>query len=70
MWGSREFLKDAAFLLPVGSFLLTVELLCLQLYFGAFSLTIGAFLLTSRSAPGGCLQGGASFQGEKAHFDA
>ena len=43
--GPRTF-KDAAFLLAVGSFLLTVELLCLQLCFGAFRLTIGAFLLT------------------------
>ena len=36
----REYLKDAAYLLIIGSFLLTVELLCLQL-------TILAFLLTS-----------------------
>ena len=39
---------DAAFLLTVGSFLLTVELLCLQLSCGAgaFLLTVGASLVT------------------------
>ena len=39
-------LVDAAFLLTIGSFLLTVELLCLQLCCGACLLTIGAFLVT------------------------
>ena len=39
-------LSDAAFLLTVGSFLLTVELFCLQLTNLAFILTVGAFLLT------------------------
>ena len=34
------------FLLPVGSFLLAVELLCLQLCCGAFLLTTLAFLLS------------------------
>ena len=44
-----NFLQDAAFLLTVGSFLLTIELLCLQLCCGAFAynwsslVTIGAF---------------------------
>ena len=37
---------DAAFLLTVGSFLLTVELFYLQSTFLAFSPTVGAFLLT------------------------
>ena len=37
---------DAAFLLTIGSFLLTIELPCLQLCFLAFLLTVGAFLLT------------------------
>ena len=37
---------DAAFLLTVGRFLLTVELSYLQLTILAFLLTIGAFLLT------------------------
>ena len=37
---------DAALLLTAGSFLLTVELLCLQLCFGASLLTVRAFLLT------------------------
>ena len=36
-------LMDAAFLLTVGSFLLTVELLCLQLTIFAFLLAVGAF---------------------------
>ena len=40
------FRTDAAFLLTVGGFLLTVELLCLHLCFGASLLTVGAFLLT------------------------
>ena len=39
-------IKDAAFLLTVGSFLLTVELFCLQVPILAFLLTVGAFLLT------------------------
>ena len=43
---SSEIEKDAAFLLTVGSFLLTVELFYLQLLNLAFLLTIGAFLLT------------------------
>ena len=38
--------NDAAFLLTVGSFLPTVELPCVQLYFLAFLLTVGALLLT------------------------
>ena len=38
--------KDAAFLLTVGSFLLTVELCSLQSTIVAFLLTVGAFLLT------------------------
>ena len=37
---------DAALLLTVGSFLLTMELFCLQLTI-CFLLTVGAFLLTS-----------------------
>ena len=36
---------DAALLLTIGSFLLTVELFCLQLLLGAFLLTAAAFLL-------------------------
>ena len=40
-----HFLKDAAFLLTVGSFLLTVELFYLQLTILAFLLTVGAFCL-------------------------
>ena len=43
---SEEFQKDAAFLLTVGSFLLTIELFYLQLCFWAFLLTARAFLLT------------------------
>ena len=39
---------DAAVLLIIGSFLLTVELFNLQLFFGASLLTAGAFLLTVR----------------------
>ena len=38
--------KDLAFLLTVGSFLLTVELFYLQLTILAFLLTVGAFPLT------------------------
>ena len=38
-------MRDAAFLLTVGSFLLTVELFYLQLTNLAFLLTIGGFLL-------------------------
>ena len=37
---------DVAFLLTVGSFLLTVELFHLQLTILAFLLTVGVFLLT------------------------
>ena len=37
---------DAAFLLKIGSFLPTFELLCQQLCLGALSLAIEAFLLT------------------------
>ena len=37
---------DAAFLLTIGSFLLTVELFYLQLTVLAFLLTVGAFVLT------------------------
>ena len=44
---------DAAFLLTIGSFLLTAELFCLQLCFGALLLAIEAFLLTVRAF---CLQ--------------
>ena len=40
------FSSRCVFLLTVGSFLITVELLCLHLCFGAFLLTVGAFLLT------------------------
>ena len=43
---NQFFQVDAAFLLTVGSFLLTVELFYLQLTVLAFFLTIGAFLLT------------------------
>ena len=42
----RNGLLDAAFLLTVGSFLLTVELSYLQLTILAFLLTVGAFRLT------------------------
>ena len=42
----RQTLKDAAFLLTVGSFLFTVALFYLQLAIVAFLLTVGAFLLT------------------------
>ena len=42
-----HFVRDAAFLLTVGSFLLTMELFYLQLTTLAFLLTIGAFLLTT-----------------------
>ena len=42
---SGEIHRDQAFLLTVGSFLLTVELFYLQLAILAFLLTIGAFLL-------------------------
>ena len=38
--------QDAAFLLTIGSFLLTSELFCLQLCLGAFSLTVRAVFLT------------------------
>ena len=37
---------DTAFLLTIGSFLLAVELPCLQLLVLVFVLTVGAFLLT------------------------
>ena len=40
-------LSDAALLLTAGSFLLTVELLFLQLCLGAFLLTIAVFSLTA-----------------------
>ena len=43
---SRFFFWDAAFLLTVGSFLLTGELFYLQVTLLASLLTIGAFLLT------------------------
>ena len=36
---------DATFLLSIGSFLLTIELLCLQWCLGAFFLTIGPFFV-------------------------
>ena len=38
--------KDAAFLLTIGSFLPTIELLCLPLCLGAFLLATGASFLT------------------------
>ena len=38
--------EDAAFLLTIGSFLLTVELLCLQFCFRAFFAYTWSFLLT------------------------
>ena len=41
----KETLTDAAFLLTIGSFLLTMELFDLQSTFLAFLLTIGAFYL-------------------------
>ena len=44
-WRMDPFLLDAAFLLTVGSFLLTVELCYLQLTILALLLTVGAFLL-------------------------
>ena len=42
----KELSLDAAFLLTVGSLLLTVELFYLQLTSLAFLLAVGAFLLT------------------------
>ena len=45
-YGGSKILRDAAFLLTFGSFLLTVELSYLQLTSLAFLLTIGAFWLT------------------------
>ena len=42
----QPFLSDAAFLLPVGSFPLTVELFYSQLTILALLLRVGAFLLT------------------------
>ena len=42
----KQFWGDAAFLLTIGSFLLTKELFYLQLTILAFLLTIGAFSLT------------------------
>ena len=44
--GGLQFVEDAAFLLTIGSFLLTVELFYLQLTNLAFLLTVGAFPLT------------------------
>ena len=44
---ARPFSANAAFLLTVGSFLLTVELFYLQLTVLASLLTVGAFLLTT-----------------------
>ena len=41
------FLVDAIFLLALGSFLLTIQLPCLQWCFLAFLLTIGAIFLTT-----------------------
>ena len=41
-----HFCLDAAFLLTIGSFLLTVKLSYLQLTISAFLLTVGACLLT------------------------
>ena len=44
--GSNKYIEmDAAFLLTVGSFLLTAELFCLQLYLGAFCLQFEHFYL-------------------------
>ena len=37
--------RNAAFWLAIGSFLLAVELICLQFLWGGFLLTVGAFLL-------------------------
>ena len=42
----RAMEGDAAFLLTVGSFLLTMELFCLQMTILPFLLTVGAFSLT------------------------
>ena len=44
---AQIFNEDAAFLLTVGGFLLTVELFYLQLTNLAFLLTVGALLLTA-----------------------
>ena len=50
VWGLRKrcglFTLDARFFFTIGSFLLAVELPCLQLCFLALLLAIGAFLLT------------------------
>ena len=48
MWDVIRYI--VIFLFAIGSFLLTVELLCLQLCFGARLLTIGVLLLTMGSA--------------------
>ena len=45
-WKMAQKETDAAFLFTVGSFLLTVELCCLQLTILVFFLTVGALLLT------------------------
>ena len=50
-------LLDAAFLLTVGSLLLTVELFYLQLTILACLLAVGAFLLTMGSASNKHLKG-------------